>query len=198
MTTYTNSTACIRIHWIFREPYRYDGAHRRSSYLPIRVRYRQYCFSKLGKGAKGTYNTPCFKIDILMMDIFVQALVAAYCDLLDFYIKVRRLFTHKEGKLSCKWTRFWCRYQRLLLTSLDAQSFKRFFRVAWEPFEAQFRSIETRFIHHTNIVVRLAGAEHQIHFYNKETQERQRQDGECFSHHQCWLEKLTWNRWKTL
>ena len=58
------------------------------------------------------------------------------------------------------------------------QGFKRFLRVTWEPFETQFQSIETRFIHHTNIVVRLAGAEHQIHFYEKETQEKQRKEGE--------------------
>ena len=32
----------------------------------------------------------------------LQALVATYCDLLDFYVKVRKLFTHKEGKLSCR------------------------------------------------------------------------------------------------
>ena len=37
--------------------------------------------------------------------IFLQALVAAYCDLLDFYVKVRNLFTHKEGKLSCRLTK---------------------------------------------------------------------------------------------
>ena len=68
----------------------------------------------------------------------------------------------------------------LTLTFTDAQGFKLFLRVAWEPFEAQFQSIETRFIHHTNIVVRLAGAEvsgHQIHFYKKETQDKQRQEG---------------------
>ena len=32
----------------------------------------------------------------------LQALVAAYRDLLDFYVKARNLFTHKEGKLSCR------------------------------------------------------------------------------------------------
>ena len=36
----------------------------------------------------------------------LQALIAAYCDLLDFYVKVRKLFTQKEGKLSCTWTNF--------------------------------------------------------------------------------------------
>ena len=32
----------------------------------------------------------------------LQALVAAYCDLLDFYVRVRKLFTHKKGTPSCK------------------------------------------------------------------------------------------------
>ena len=58
------------------------------------------------------------------------------------------------------------------------QGFKRFLRVTWEPFEAQFQSIEKRFIHHTNIIIRLAGAEHQIHFYK----DKQRQEGEYYSH----------------
>ena len=35
-------------------------------------------------------------------DHIYQALVAAYCDLLDFYVKVRNLFTHKEGRSSCR------------------------------------------------------------------------------------------------
>ena len=61
------------------------------------------------------------------------------------------------------------------------QGFKRFLRVTWDPFEAQFQSIENGFIHHTTVVVRLAGAEHQIYFYNKETQEKQKQEGEYYS-----------------
>ena len=75
-------------------------------------------------------------------------------------------------------------YQDMLLTLsyVDAQGFKRFLRVTWEPFEQQFQSIETRFIHHTNIVVRLANAEHQIHFYKKEIQDKQRQEGKCYSY----------------
>ena len=76
-------------------------------------------------------------------------------------------------------------YQDLSLTFLsyiDAQGFKQFLRVTWEPFESQFQSIETRFIHHTNIVVRLAGAEHQIHFYNQEAQYKQKQEGEFYNH----------------
>ena len=61
---------------------------------------------------------------------------------------------------------------------IDAQGFKQFLRVAWEPFEAQFQSIEARFIHHTTIVVRLAGAEHHNYFYSTEAQDRQKQEGE--------------------
>ena len=59
----------------------------------------------------------------------------------------------------------------------DMQGFKQFLKITWEPFEAHFRSIETRFIHHTNIVVCLAGAEHQSHFYKKETQDKQKEEG---------------------
>ena len=32
-----------------------------------------------------------------------QALIAIYCDLLDFYIKVRDIFSNREGKTSCEW-----------------------------------------------------------------------------------------------
>lgn len=60
---------------------------------------------------------------------------------------------------------------------LDLQSFKRFLKVTWEPFEEEYQSIEAQFIHYTTIVVRLAGAEHQNHIYNKEIQDKQRQEG---------------------
>ena len=54
----------------------------------------------------------------------------------------------------------------------------QFLRVTWEPFETHFQSIETRFIHHTNIVVRIAGADHQI----QEFQDKQRHKSECYNH----------------
>ena len=76
-------------------------------------------------------------------------------------------------------------YQDLSLTFLsyiDVQGFKQFLRVTWEPFETQFQSIETRFIHHTNIVVRLAGTEHQIYLHNQDVQDKQRQESECYNH----------------
>ena len=66
----------------------------------------------------------------------------------------------------------------IFVYSIDAQGFKRFLRVTWEPFEAHFQTIEARFMHHTTVVVRLAGAEHQNYFYQKETQDKQRQEGE--------------------
>ena len=58
------------------------------------------------------------------------------------------------------------------LSYIDVQGFKQFLKVTWEQFEQQFQSIETRFIHHANIVVRLANAEHQIDFY----QDKKRND----------------------
>ena len=45
---------------------------------------------------------------------FLQALVAAYCDLLDFYVKVRNVFPKKQGTLPCRWT--WLGLTDLLLT----------------------------------------------------------------------------------
>ena len=47
------------------------------------------------------------------------------------------------------------------LTDLDVQGFKLFFRVTWEPFVAQFSSIEARFSNHTTTVARLASADFQ-------------------------------------
>ena len=81
-------------------------------------------------------------------------------------------------------------YQGLSLTSmsyyLDAQGFKRFLRVVWEPFEAKFQPIEAKFIHHANIVVRLASVEHQTcfqtYFYTKEAQDKRKQEGEYYCH----------------
>ena len=39
---------------------------------------------------------------VSLLMAYLQALVAAYCDLLDFYVRVRKLFTHKKGTPSCK------------------------------------------------------------------------------------------------
>ena len=39
---------------------------------------------------------------VLLIGLYLQALVAAYCDLLSFYVKVRKLFPHTEGTLSCR------------------------------------------------------------------------------------------------
>ena len=55
-------------------------------------------------------------------------------------------------------------------------------RVTWEPFEARFQSIEAKFIHHTNIVARSAGAEYQMYYYQKEAQDERRQEGKFCSH----------------
>ena len=69
-----------------------------------------------------------------------------------------------------------------LFNYIDLQGFKRFLRITWEPFEEQFQSIETRFIHHTYIVVRSANVDHLIYYYKKETQDKQRQEGECYGY----------------
>ena len=41
------------------------------------------------------------------------------------------------------------------------QGFKLFFRLRWEPFEAQFSSIEASFLNRTIVVVRLANVDYQ-------------------------------------
>ena len=51
--------------------------------------------------------------------------------------------------------------QDYLHSTLGLQGFKLFFRLTWEPFEAQFGSIEAKFANHTIAVVRLANVEHQ-------------------------------------
>ena len=56
----------------------------------------------------------------------------------------------------------------------DAQGFKLFLRVAWEPFEEEFFKIETRLKAHADVVVNLANVEHQILYKN----ESQSQDNE--------------------
>ena len=58
------------------------------------------------------------------------------------------------------------------------RGFKLFLRLTWEPFEVQFQSIEARFIHHADIIVRIADVEHKSNYYKKEIQNNQRQEGE--------------------
>lgn len=58
------------------------------------------------------------------------------------------------------------------------RGFKLFLRLTWEPFEVQFQSIEARFIHHADIIVRLADVEHKSNYYKKEIQNNQKQEGE--------------------
>ena len=48
-----------------------------------------------------------------------------------------------------------------MTSTLDSQGFKLFFKLTWEPFEAQFGSIETCFSNHTIAAVRLANADFQ-------------------------------------
>ena len=58
---------------------------------------------------------------------------------------------------------------------IGLQGFKLFFRIAWEPFEAQFGSIEARFLNHTIAVVRLA----TIDFQNRTLEHQKRQGEYC-------------------
>ena len=62
----------------------------------------------------------------------------------------------------------------LHFSTLDARGFKLFFRLSWEPFEAQFSPIEARFSNHAVTVVRLANVDFQVRVL-----EHQNQQGEC-------------------
>ena len=81
---------------------------------------------------------------------------------------------------------------KLTYSTLDIQGFKLFFRLTWEPFEAQFGSIESRFSTHTIAVVRLANVDYQNRALEYQSQaveyqnqvlgllEYQKQQGEYF------------------
>ena len=67
--------------------------------------------------------------------------------------------------------------------TLDFQGFKLFFKHTWEPFEAQFGSIEAHFSNHTIAVVRLANVDYQNRALEYQTQvlrllEDQKRQGE--------------------
>ena len=56
---------------------------------------------------------------------------------------------------------------------LDVKGFKLFFNQIWEPFEAQFDSIETSFSNHALTIVHLANID-----YQNRTLEYQKKEGE--------------------
>ena len=78
-----------------------------------------------------------------------------------------------------------CELTSTYLFYLDVQGFKLFFRLTWEPFEAQFGPIEARFSIHTITVVRLANVDHQNRALEYQSQvlellEHQKRQGEYF------------------
>ncbi|KAF8424851.1 ankyrin repeat-containing domain protein [Tirmania nivea] len=89
-----------------------------------------------------------------------KALVNAYCDLLDFFVSVRNVFTDREGKASYR------------------LGFKLFMKLAWEPFEQKFKPIEDQFLHHTLIVVRSANVQHLIEAYEAREQQDSKEGDE--------------------
>lgn len=81
-----------------------------------------------------------------------------YCDLLEFYVEARSVLLNKEGKSSCEYV---FRDKVIIVngyspSTSDVYGFKHFLRTTWEPFEAGFLSIETRFINHVEVVIHLA------------------------------------------
>lgn len=108
-----------------------------------------------------------------------QALAGAYCDLLEFYIKVRQLLTKKKGEHSCKYILEDYKLTFLTYSTIDVRGFKLSLKVIWEPFEAQFGSIETRFKENALSVVCFGNIDHQKRTleYQNQTLERQMREG---------------------
>ncbi|KAL0631967.1 hypothetical protein Q9L58_009170 [Maublancomyces gigas] len=83
-----------------------------------------------------------------------QALTCAYGDILQFFQGARKVFTDKQGKES-NWT-----------------SFRVFFRVSWEPFEARFGAINLQFREHVDIVIRTANIVQYERVWSKEISQK--------------------------
>ena len=69
-------------------------------------------------------------------------------------------------------------------STLDVQGFKLFFKLTWEPFEAQFSSIEARFSDHAITIVRLASVDFQVRVLEHQNQavDLYQRQGEYYHH----------------
>ena len=59
----------------------------------------------------------------------------------------------------------------------DRTGFRRFLKITWEPFEMNFRPIETRFMHHVLVIVRTANATQTLQEYEYRTQKNLQEEG---------------------
>ena len=119
----------------------------------------------------------------------------AYCDLLEFYVGARHVFSNKKGKPSREFSKGLNHKPTIFLLNyftLDLQGFKLFFRLTWEPFEAQFGSIESRFLNNTSIIVRLANAELQSYVYN--SLEYQKKESESLRIGETVISPINWSQ----
>lgn len=66
----------------------------------------------------------------------------------------------------------------LIFRFIDRRRLNLFLRVTWEPFEAKFKPLEERFMHHVLVVVRTANVEHLIRGYQSEEKSNSREAGE--------------------
>ncbi|KAL0632593.1 hypothetical protein Q9L58_008524 [Maublancomyces gigas] len=101
-----------------------------------------------------------------------QALARAYGDLLEFCQGARKVFTDKQGNQS-HWT-----------------SFRVFFRVSWEPFEARFDRINLQFRAHVDIVIRTANVVQYERVWSKEISEKIQEEDKERGDILRWLSKL--------
>ena len=147
------------------------------THLSYLIEYSKATFQDSEKLQMVRCGIQCSCFLIKATHTFYQALAAAYCDLLEFYIKARQVFSNKKGKPSCKCILEDDLYISFLsfltYSTLDVQGFKLFSKLAWEPFETQFNSIEENFSNHALTIIRLANIDYQIR-----TLEYQRREGE--------------------
>lgn len=78
----------------------------------------------------------------------------------------------------------------ILLIHSDWTSFRVFFRVSWEPFEARFDGINLQFREHIDIVIRTANVVEYERVWSKEILEKLKEDGMFF----CALQGIVSNR----
>lgn len=68
----------------------------------------------------------------------------------------------------------------MLLMIADWTSFRVFFRVSWEPFEARFGAINLQFREHVDIVIRTANVVQYERVWSKEISQKLQDEGMMF------------------
>ena len=62
----------------------------------------------------------------------------------------------------------------------DRTGFRRFLKITWEPFEAEFKPIEARFMHHALVIVRTANVNivtHTLQEYERKAKRDSQEEG---------------------